>query len=286
MSTVPPPKKTNITATKRKSQELSNTTCMTAKEPTKKKKKRKAQFVVKLFQFLMSDDQHVDIVSWYKDCFVVWDRNLFEANVLPALFSHNQYASFDRQTNFYNFAKMSIHDQFPTHKRIGKKDPIKYKHRMFYKGASLQQIQSIERSTSPGQIQELTETLESVNVQNSVIVEDIKFLREIIANAQTVLNEYLHRPTLVPATNNTVVEAAVNNDEQADLPVWAAPEETHTLPVTETMSVATHVQTFEFEMLEPNKEDVAMFSGVIKVNGMESNMIVELPVLNATFDYI
>jgi len=74
------------------------------------------------------------------------------------------------------------------------------------------------------------------------------------------------------------VEAAVNNDEQADLPVWAAPEETHTLPVTETMSVATHVQTFEFEMLEPNKEDVAMFSGVIKVNGMESNMI-ELPVL-------
>ena len=83
----------------------------------------------------------------------------------------------------------------------------------------------------------------------------------------------------MPATtNNTVVEAAVNNDEQADLPVWAAPEETHTLPVTETMSVATHVQTFEFEMLEPNKEDVAMFSGVIKVNGMESNMI-ELPVL-------
>ena len=83
----------------------------------------------------------------------------------------------------------------------------------------------------------------------------------------------------MPATtNNTVVEAAVNNDEQADLPVWAAPEETHTLPVTELMSVATHVQTFEFEMLEPNKEDVAMFSGVIKVNGMESNMI-ELPVL-------
>ena len=88
----------------------------------------------------------------------------------------------------------------------------------------------------------------------------------------------------MPATtNNTVVEAAVNNDEQADLPVWAAPEETHTLPVKELMSVATHVQTFE--LLEPNKEDVAMFSGVIKVNGMESNMI-ELPVLNATFDYI
>jgi hypothetical protein len=112
MATVSSPKETSNTATKRKSKELANTTCMTAKEPKKKKKKkkRKALFVIKLFQFLMSDDQHVDVVSWYKDCFVVWDRDLFEANVLPLLFSHNQYASFERQVNFYNFAKMSIHD--------------------------------------------------------------------------------------------------------------------------------------------------------------------------------
>jgi hypothetical protein len=78
----------------------------------------------------------------------------------------------------------------------------------------------------------------------------------------------------VPATYNTVVEAALNNDGQANLAVWAAPEATHALPATETMSVATHVQTFEFEMLEPNKEDVAMFSEV------------PMPVLNPTFDYI
>jgi hypothetical protein len=276
-------KKTNSTATKkRKSKELSNTKCRTTAK--KKKKKRKALFVVKLFQFLMSDDQHVDIVSWYKDCFVVWDRNLFEANVLPVLFSHNQYASFDRQTNFYNFAKMSFRDEFPTHKRIGKKDPIKYKHRMFYKGASLQQIQSIERSTSPHQLQELQETLECVNAQNSGIVEAMKSIQERICNAQQVLHQLLHRPTLIPATNKTVVEATLNNDGQANLAIWAAPEATHALPATETMSVATHVQTFEFEMLEPNKEDVAMFSGVA-VNGMESNMI-ELAVLNPTFDYI
>jgi len=222
MATVSSPKETSNTATKRKSKELANNTCMTAKEPKKKKKKkkRKALFVIKLFQFLMSDDQHVDVVSWYKDCFVVWDRDLFEANVLPLLFSHNQYASFERQVNFYNFAKMSIHDEFPTNKRIGKKDPIKYKHRMFYKGASLQQIQSIERSTSPGQIQELTETLESVNVQNSVIVGNINGIRESIAEAQQVLNQFLHGPTpLVPATtvndtDDTVVEAAVAKDER------------------------------------------------------------------------
>ena len=198
------------------------------------------------------------------------------------------------EVNFYNFAKMSIHEEFPTKQRIGKKDPIKYKHRMFYKGASLQQIQSIERSTSPGQIQELTETLESVNVQNSVIVGNINGIRESIAEAQQVLNQFLHGPTpLVPATtvndtDDTVVEAAVAKDEQADLAVWVVPEETHTLPATETMSVATPVQTSddipcEFEMLEPNKEDVAMMFFGVPVNGMEANMI-ELPVSNATFE--
>jgi hypothetical protein len=273
MSTVPPPKKTNITATKRKSQELSNTTCMTAKEPTKKKKKkkRKALFVVKLFKFLMSDDQHVDIVSWYKDCFVVWDRNLFEANVLPLLFSHNKYASFERQVNFYNFAKMSIHDQFPTHKRIGKKDPIKYKHRMFYKGASLQQIQSIERSTSPHQIQELQETIESVNEQIALIIENKRIIREKIATAQKVLNQYL--------SNDTVVEAAVQ----------VAPEETNTFSATEPTPIGTHDLSsnipFEFEMLEPNEEDIAMFFGA-PVDGMASNTgMINLPVLDSTFDY-
>ena len=224
---------------------------MKTKETTKKKKrfkKRKALFVVKLFQFLMSDDQHIDIVSWYKDCFVVWDRDLFETNVLPLLFSHNKYASFERQINFYNFAKMSIHEEFPTKQRIGKKEPIKYKHRMFYKGASLQQIQSIERSTSPHQLQELQETLECVNVENSGIVEAMKSIQKRICNAQQVLHQLRHRPTLIPATNKTVVEATLNNDGHANLAVWAAPEATHALPATETMSVATRVQTFEFEI--------------------------------------
>lgn len=275
------PEKTHSKATKRKCKDLSNTKGATPKEPKKKKKKkRKALFVLKLFQFLMSDDQHAHIVSWYKDCFVVWDRDLFEAKVLPLLFSHNNYASFERQVNFYNFAKMSIHDEFPTNKRIGKKDPIKYNHRMFYKGASLQQIQSIERSTSPHQTQELRDALEGVNVKNSVIVENIKSIREKIANAQTVLNKYLSRLEL-PATkvndinNDTVVEAAMGNDEQAEVAERVALVAINTLSATEPTSIDTHVLSsdipFEFEMLEPNEKDFAMSFGV-PVDGMESKV--------------
>jgi len=274
MPTVLSLKKTNNKATKRKNKELSTTKGMKIKETTKKKKrfkKRKALFVVKLFQFLMSNDQHVDIVSWYKDCFVVWDRDLFETNVLPLLFSHNKYASFERQINFYNFAKMSIHEEFPTKQRIGKKEPIKYKHRMFYKGASLQQIQSIERSTSPHQIQELQETIESVNEQIALIIENKRIIREKIATAQKVLNQYL--------SNDTVVEAAVQ----------VAPEETNTFLSTEPTPIYTHDLSsnipFEFEMLEPNEEDIAMFFGA-PVDGMASNTgMINLPVLDSTFDY-
>ena len=274
MPTVLPLKKTNNKATKRKNKELSTTKGMKTKETTKKKKrfkKRKALFVVKLFQFLMSNDQHVDIVSWYKDCFVVWDRDLFETNVLPLLFSHNKYASFERQINFYNFAKMSIHEEFPTKQRIGKKEPIKYKHRMFYKGASLQQIQSIERSTSPHQIQELQETIESVNEQIALIIENKRIIREKIATAQKVLNQYL--------SNDTVVETAVQ----------VAPEKTNTFSATEPTPIGTHDLSsnipFEFEMLEPNEEDIAMFFGA-PVDGMASNTgMINLPVLDSTFDY-
>ena len=60
MPTVLSLKKTNNKATKRKNKELSTTKGMKIKETTKKKKrfkKRKALFVVKLFQFLMSNDQ-------------------------------------------------------------------------------------------------------------------------------------------------------------------------------------------------------------------------------------
>ena len=122
--------------------------------PAKKRRKSRAVFVVKLFQFLTSGQQS-DIVSWHKESFVVWNRLLFAERVLPLLFSHNKFASFERQTNFYRFAKMALDEDSPTkkRKRIGKQNPIKYKHPLFFQGASLKQIQSIERSTSPFQVQ-------------------------------------------------------------------------------------------------------------------------------------
>ena len=188
------------------------------------------------------------------------------------------------EVNFYNFAKMSIHEEFPTNQRIGKKDPIKYKHRMFYKGASLEQIESIQRSTSPHQIQELQATIASVNEQIAIIVENKRMVREKIAKTRQVLNQCI--------TNDTVMKTAVGNenDEDADATVRVAPEETneeHADVATESTSVDNHHVpvsdiSFEFETLEPNEEDIAMFFEV-PMDETASD-IVDLSDLNSTFD--
>ena len=49
--------------------------------------------------------------------------------------------------NFYNFAKMGLHDTSTTKKRLKKHEPSKWKHKLFNQYASLAQIRTIVRST-------------------------------------------------------------------------------------------------------------------------------------------
>ena len=141
-----------------------------------------------------------------------------------------------------------------------------------------------ETSSSP-QIQQLQEDIESVHEEIALIIENTRIIEEKIANAQQILNNTLPA-TQVNGTNDTVVGAAVGKDEPADLAVRVAPEETNTLPSTESTestestSLDTLLDThdlfssdiysaFDVEMLEPNKE---YFFGV-PVDGMASNNI-------------
>jgi len=141
-----------------------------------------------------------------------------------------------------------------------------------------------ETSSSP-QIQQLQEDIESVHEEIALIIENTRIIEEKIANAQQILNNTLPA-TQVNGTNDTVVGAAVGKDEPVDLAVRVAPEETNTLPSTESTestestSLDTLLDThdlfssdiysaFDVEMLEPNKE---YFFGV-PVDGMASNNI-------------
>ncbi|KAJ2373561.1 kinase-regulated stress-responsive transcription factor skn7 [Coemansia sp. RSA 2607] len=66
-------------------------------------------FVKKLFRML-EEESHRDIVCWgYEgDSFVVKDPNEFSKYVLPQHFKHNNFASFVRQLNKYDFHKVKV----------------------------------------------------------------------------------------------------------------------------------------------------------------------------------
>jgi len=135
-------------------------------QPKKKRRKRRAQFVLKLYQFLQSG-QHATIVSWYKDAFVVWKKQEFTEHILPMLYSHNNYSSFERQLNFNSFKKMPASAELPSKKRMKWTDPAKFKHRLFHQNASLEQINKISRTTSCHQTWQVQETRPGILIMRS-----------------------------------------------------------------------------------------------------------------------
>lgn len=58
----------------------------------------------------MEDKSYKSIISWGDngDSFVVKDATEFSRNVLPKHFKHNNFASFVRQLNKYDFHKVKV----------------------------------------------------------------------------------------------------------------------------------------------------------------------------------
>eukprot|EP01114_Cavostelium_apophysatum_P007416 TRINITY_DN1950_c0_g1_i1.p1 TRINITY_DN1950_c0_g1~~TRINITY_DN1950_c0_g1_i1.p1 ORF type:complete len:324 (-),score=58.83 TRINITY_DN1950_c0_g1_i1:51-1022(-) len=75
--------------------------------PAKAHELEGAPFVVKTYQ-LVSDPDNVEYVSWSpsKDSFIVWKPVEFASELLPRYFKHNNFCSFIRQLNTYNFHKV------------------------------------------------------------------------------------------------------------------------------------------------------------------------------------
>ena len=89
-----------------------------------KKKSEYPNFLLKLYQILENED-YKDIIEWGDDgkYFVVKNLHYFTENILPKYFKHNNYSSFIRQLNMYDF-----------HKRKGNTNENIFEHVNFIKG--------------------------------------------------------------------------------------------------------------------------------------------------------
>jgi hypothetical protein len=69
-------------------------------------------FVSKLFE-IFSDGTHGGVCSWGRDgtTILIQGINDFEQKVLPGYFKHNNYTSFVRQLNMYDFHKTVANPQ-------------------------------------------------------------------------------------------------------------------------------------------------------------------------------
>ncbi|KAJ1948919.1 kinase-regulated stress-responsive transcription factor skn7, partial [Linderina pennispora] len=147
-------------------------------------------FVKKLFRML-EDEAHRDIVCWgYEgDSFVVKDPNEFSKFVLPQHFKHNNFASFVRQLNKYDFHKVKVTEE---NKRYGD-EAWEFKHPNFQHNRP-DLLEKIKRKIPPK-----TKSLGGlVNGRHAdgefrVITEDLQSQIHLLTHAHAEVTMYMHQ---------------------------------------------------------------------------------------------
>ena len=103
-----------------------------------KKTNKKKTFLKKLIAMLDNKD-YEKYISWNKEgkIIIIKDEKKFSEIVLPNCFSHNNFSSFVRQLNLYNFKGKRHKD--------GK---LRYENKDFYRNMSNEEIENMEEKES------------------------------------------------------------------------------------------------------------------------------------------
>ncbi|KAF3918915.1 hypothetical protein ABW20_dc0105593 [Dactylellina cionopaga] len=105
-------------------------------EAKAKKKNKLPPFVEKVATFV-NDENNYDIIRWSEDgdSFIVLDEDRFSKEQIPGVFKHNNFASFVRQLNMYNFhKKVGMTDGSLKASMDGQKARLEYEHKYFKRG--------------------------------------------------------------------------------------------------------------------------------------------------------
>ncbi|KAJ1959176.1 kinase-regulated stress-responsive transcription factor skn7 [Dipsacomyces acuminosporus] len=148
-------------------------------------------FVKKLFRML-EDEAHRDIVCWgYEgDSFVVKDPNEFSKFVLPQHFKHNNFASFVRQLNKYDFHKVKVTED---NRRYGD-EAWEFKHPSFQHNRP-DLLEKIKRKIPPKSksIGGVANGRHASDGEFRVVAEDLQSQIHLLTHAHAEVTMYMHQ---------------------------------------------------------------------------------------------
>ena len=105
--------------------------------------------------------------------------------ILPLYFNHSNLASFERQMNFYSFAKMGINETIPSGKRFKKEAAVKFKHTYFRQNAE-GNLGLIVRKTCPMLHKNMESELEDLCHELKALKKERKDLEKKIRGMKTL----------------------------------------------------------------------------------------------------
>ncbi len=184
-------KKENNTVTKEKTINENNNKANEEPFQSEKYKKKSdcPNFLLKLYQIL-ENDEYKDIIHWGDDgtYFVVQNLHDFTENILPKYYKHNNYSSFIRQLNMYDF-----------HKRKSNQNEHIFEHKNFIKDKK-ELLKLIKRKTKK----------ENPNINNN---NNYNMTNNINYNLLPYQNytPYISNKLLPPAKETDLVQILPNN---------------------------------------------------------------------------